>query len=134
MSTSMRLPGIIISATAEATIADGVVCIVGTADYSAAVCGTDPVAGILGIAKVDGAGSVASGSVVDIVTSGIYPGVAMASITQGQTVTVGDASGGLKPAAPGAGANAMIVGVALEDASSGERVAVNINVSIMQGA
>lgn len=134
MSTSMRLPGQIRPATAEATIADGVVCIVGTADYSAAVCQTDPVAGIIGIAKVDGGGSVASGATVDIVTSGIYPGIAMASITQGQAVTVGDTSGGLKPAAPGGGANAMIVGIAQEDASSGERVAVDIHIYLMQGA
>lgn len=134
MATSFRNPGQIMQATAEATIADGVACIVGTADNSAIVCSTDPVAGVLGIAKVDGGGSIASGSVVDIVTSGVYPGVAMATITQGQTVTVGNTAGGLKPAAPGSGVNAMILGVATEDASSGERVSVNINVSIMQGA
>jgi len=134
MATSMRNPCFIRPAIAEATIADGIVCILGTADYSAAVCGADPTAGIIGIAKVDGGGSVASGETVDIVTSGIYPGVAMASITQGQAVTVGDASGGLKPAAPGAGVNAMIVGIAQEDASSGERVAVQIGIYLMQGA
>lgn len=134
MATSMRNPGKIIQATAEASIADGVVCILGTADYSAAVCGADPTSGITGIAKVDGGGSVASGATVDIVTSGIYPGVAMASITHGQAVTVGDTSGGLKPAAPGGGANAMIVGIAQEDASSGERVAVDIHIYLMQGA
>lgn len=134
MATSMRNPGKIMQATAEASIADGVVCIVGTADYSAAVCGADPTAGMLGIAKVDGNGTVASGSTVDIVTGGIYPDIASATITQGQTVTVGNSSGHVKPAAPSAGNNAMILGVALEDASSGERVAVNVNVSIMQGA
>lgn len=134
MSTAMRQPGLITQRTAEATIADGVVCIVGTADYSATVCSTDPVAGILGIAKVDGAQTVASGATVDIVTSGVYPGIAMASITQGQAVTVGDTSGGLKPAAPSSGANAMVVGVAQNDASSGERVAVQIHIYLMQGA
>ena len=134
MATSMRLPGLIRQAIAEATIADGVVCIVGTADYSAAVCSTDPVAGVIGIAKIDGNGSGASGDTVDIVTSGIYPGIAMASITQGQAVTVGDSSGGLKPAAPSAGVNSMVVGIAQEDASSGERVAVQIGIYLMQGA
>jgi hypothetical protein len=134
MSTAMRQPGFITQRTAEATIADGVVCIVGTADYSATVCSTDPVAGILGIAKVDGAQTVASGATVDIVTSGVYPGIAMASITQGQAVTVGDTSGGLKPAAPSSGANAMVVGIAQNDASSGERVAVQIHIYLMQGA
>jgi hypothetical protein len=134
MSTAMRQPGLITPRTAEATIADGVVCIVGTADYSATVCSTDPVAGIIGIAKVDGAQTVASGATVDIVTSGVYPGIAMASITQGQAVTVGDTAGGLKPAAPAAGVNAMVVGIAQNDAASGERVAVQINVYLMQGA
>ena len=134
MSTAMRQPGLITQRTAEATIADGVVCIVGTADYSATVCSTDPVAGILGIDKVDGAQTVASGATVDIVTSGVYPGIAMASITQGQAVTVGDTSGGLKPAAPSSGANAMVVGIAQNDASSGERVAVQIHIYLMQGA
>lgn len=130
----MRQPGLITQRTAEATIADGVVCIVGTADYSATVCSTDPVAGILGIAKVDGAQTVASGATVDIVTSGVYPGIAMATITQGQAVTVGDTAGGLKPAAPVGGANAMVVGIAQNDASSGERVAVQIHIYLMQGA
>lgn len=134
MSTAMRQPGLITQRTAEATIADGVVCIVGTADYSATVCSTDPVAGILGIAKVDGAQTVASGATVDIVTSGVYPGIAMATITQGQAVTVGDTAGGLKPAAPAGGANAMVVGIAQNDASSGERVAVQIHIYLMQGA
>jgi len=134
MATSFRNPGVITQATAEATIADGVVVIVGTADNSAAVCGADPTVGVLGLAKVDGGGSIASGGTVDIVSSGIYPGVAMASITQGQTVTVGNSAGGLKPAAPSAGVNVMCVGVATEDASSGERVSVALNIFIMQGA
>lgn len=134
MATSMRLPGLIRQAIAEATIADGVACIVGTADYSAAVAGNNPTEGVIGIAKVDGGGSIASGGTVDIVTTGIYPGIAMASITQGQAVTVGDSSGGLKPAAPSAGANVMVLGTAQEDASSGERVAVQINIYLMQGA
>lgn len=134
MATSMRNLGFIRQAVAEATIADGVACIVGTADYSATVAGADPVAGVIGIAKVDGGGSIASGGTVDIVTTGIYPGIAMASITQGQAVTVGDSSGGLKPAAPSAGANAMVLGIAQEDASSGERVAVQISIYLMQGA
>ena len=134
MATSFRNPGFIMQATAEATIADGVAVIVGTADNSAAVAGADPTAGVLGLAKVDGGGSVASGATVDIVRTGVYPGIAMASITQGQTVTVGNSAGGLKPAAPSAGVNVMCVGVATEDASSGERVSVALNIFIMQGA
>lgn len=134
MSTSMRNPGFIRQAIAEATIADGVACIVGTADYSATVAAANPTAGVIGIAKVDGGGSVASGGTVDIVTSGIYPGVAMASITQGQAVTVGDSAGGLKPAAPSAGVNLMVLGTAQADAATGERVAVQINIYVMQGA
>lgn len=134
MTTTMRQPGFITQRTAEATIADGVVCIVGSADYSAAVCSTDPVAGIIGIAKVDGAASVASGGTVDIVTSGVYPGIAMDTITQGQPVTVGNTAGGLKAAAPAGGANAMVVGIAQNDAASGERVAVQIGIYLMQGA
>ena len=134
MATSFRNPGFIMQATAEATIADGVAVIVGTADNSAAVAGADPTAGVLGLAKVDGGGSIASGGTVDIVTTGIYAGVAMTSITQGQTVTVGNSAGGLKPATPSAGVNLMCLGVATEDSSSGERVSVALNIFIMQGA
>jgi hypothetical protein len=134
MATSMRNPGFTRQAIAEATIADGVACIVGTADYSATVAAANPTAGVIGIAKVDGGGSVASGGTVDIVTTGIYPGIAQASITQGQAVTVGDSAGGLKPAAPSAGVNAMVVGIAQADAAAGERVAVQIGIYLMQGA
>lgn len=134
MATSMRLPGLIRQAIAEAAIADGVACVVGTADYSAAVAAANPVEGLIGIAKVDGGGSIAGGGTVDIVTNGIYPGIAMASITRGMAVTVGDSAGGLKPAAPSAGANAMVLGIAQADASSGERVAVQIGIYLMQGA
>lgn len=133
MATSFRNPGNIFQATAEASIADGVAVIVGTADNSATVAGAGD-EGVLGLAKVDGGGSIASGGTVDIVTTGIYPGVAMASITQGQTVTVGNSAGGLRPATPSVGANAMCLGVATEDASSGERVSVALGIFIMQGA
>lgn len=130
----MRLPGVIVSHTAEGTITDGMCCIVGTADYSAIFAGADPVTGVLGLAKCDGGTSVASGATVDIVTSGVWPGIAMASITQGQKLTSGNAAGGLKPAAPAAGANVMVIGTALADAASGDRVPVQINIYLMQGA
>ena len=52
---------------------------------------------------------------------------------RGQPLTVADTSGGVKPAAPGAGTNVAIVGFALESASSGERVAILIKPGALQG-
>ena len=134
MATSMRLPGLIRQAIAEATIADGVACVVGTADYSAAVAGADPTAGVIGIAKREGGGSYSDGETVDVVTSGVGAGIAGATITRGQLVTAFGAAGTLKPAAPGAGVNDMVLGEAMESAVAGDRVGILVNPHLIQGA
>jgi len=69
----------------------------------------------------------------DVVTSGIFPGVAAGSITRGQLLTVGNSSGGVIVAAPSAGSNVATIGYAMESASSGERVAIDIRIGSLQG-
>lgn len=124
MSTSMRAPGQgIITLVAEATIADGVVVVQGAADDKCKLPAhvAEPV--ILGIAKVEGGGSVVAGQGVDVVTQGVWPAVAAGTITRGDRVAIANTSGGVKSANYGVNAS-RIVGIALESAASGERVAV----------
>ena len=42
-------------------------------------------------------------------------------------------SGGVKPAAPAAGTNVGVIGYAMESASTGERVAIDIRIGSFQG-
>lgn len=135
MGTAYRNPGLLVSMEAESIIADGIAVVVGAADMKCALpAGADPVGGVLGLVKIEGGTSCAVGDTVDIVTSGVYAGVAAAGITRGDKVAINGATGTLKTAAPGAGVNNMVVGTALSSASAGDRFPVLINPHVMQGA
>lgn len=131
MSTSMRAPGQgIITLIAEATISDGVVVVQGAADDKCKLPAHVAEPAVLGIAKVEGGGTVATGLGVDVVTRGVWPAVAAGTITRGDRVAIANTSGGVKSANYGVNAS-RIVGIALESAVSGERVAVLVMVGAM---
>ena len=122
-------------AVSSLTAVEGAVLVQGSADNSAALpAGADPnpvSVALLGL-SLFAVTSTQTGA--DVVTAGIFPGVAAASISRGQALTVANTSGGVKVAAPAAGANVAIIGYAMEDASSGERVAIDIRIGALQGA
>lgn len=116
------------------TASEGAVLVLGSTDNSAALpAGADPdpkTVALLGL-SLFAVTSTQTGA--DVVTAGIFPGIAAASISRGQLLTVANVSGGVKPANPGAGTNVAVIGYAMEDASSGERVAINIAIGELQG-
>jgi len=134
MGLSMRAPGQgIITLTAEATITDGNVVIGGAADDKCKLpAGTAADVAVLGIAKVEGGGSVASGYPVDVVVNGVWPAKASGAITRLDRVAIANSAGDVKRANYGIGLP-MIVGYALESAADGERVAVLIMPRAMPG-
>lgn len=134
MSTANRKPDFIAPISCESTtVAEGAALVVGSADNTCALpAGADPnptSVNIIGLALT----SLSAAGTLDVVTSGIWPGVAAASITRGQPLTIANVAGGLKPAAPGAGSNVACVGIALESASSGERFSVLVRPFALQG-
>lgn len=121
-------------AVSSLTAVEGAVLVQGSADNSAALpAGADPnpaSVALLGLSLFSVASTQTS---ADVVTAGIFPGVAAASISRGQLLTVANSSGGVKPAAPGAGTNVATIGYAMENANSGERVAIDIHIGNLQG-
>ena len=135
MGTAARFYGLIVPFTGQGTIPDGSLVVVGSADMSCTLpSGADPTSGVIGIAKREGGGSYSDGETVDVVTSGVGAGIAGATITRGQLVTAFGAAGTLKPAAPGAGVNDMVLGEAMESAVAGDRVGILVNPHLIQGA
>jgi hypothetical protein len=127
MSLSNRSPGSgIISLAAQSVLADGAAVIMGTADDTfRAPAATAADALVLGLLKHEGS-SCAVGEGCDIVLDGVYSGIAGGTITRKDMLVVGGVTGTLVTATVGLG-SLPIVGMALESASSGERVAVLIS-------
>ena len=69
---------------------------------------------------------------LDIVLEGIGEAACGAAVTRGQKLTC-DATGKVIPAAPAAGVNAHIIGVAIKSGASGDVIPVMIEQSVMQG-
>lgn len=136
MSTSRRNIQLVTPyAVSSLTASEGAVLVLSSSADNTAVlpAGADPnpaSVSILGLALFAVTSTQTS---ADVVSAGIFPGIAAASITRGQLLTIANVSGGVKPAAPGAGTNVGVVGYAMEDASSGERVAINIAIGALQG-
>jgi hypothetical protein len=136
MTTSRRTPQSVAPfAVSSLTAVEGAVLVNATgADNTAALpagASPDPLTiAILGLAHQ---AVVSTQTGADVVTSGIFPGVAAGSITRGQLLTVGNSSGGVIVAAPSAGSNVATIGYAMESASSGERVAIDIRIGSLQG-
>ena len=136
MSTSRRNIQLVTPfAVSSLTASEGAVLVLSSsADNTAALpAGADPDPVSVAILGLSLFAITSTQTSADVVTAGIFPGIAAASITRGQLLTIANTSGGVKPAAPGAGTNVGVIGYAMEDASSGERVAINIAIGELQG-
>lgn len=123
-------PNLLIEAfVAEGAITANTAVKVGTADNKVATATADPTSGLVGVAMH----TVADGATVYVCVGGVVPVVSQANITRGQNVTIGDASGGIKPAAPAAGANAQLLGTATASATAPATANVLVRVNMMQG-
>ncbi len=121
-------------AVSSLTAAAGAVLVQGASDNSAALpAGADPDPKTVALLGLSFYAVTSSQTAADVVTAGIYPGVAAASISRGQLLTVANTAGGVKPANPAGGTNVATIGYAMEDASSGERVAIDIHIGNLQG-
>ena len=121
-------------AVSSLTAAAGAVLVQGASDNSAALpAGADPDPKTVALLGLSFYAVTSTQTAADVVTAGIYPGVAAASISRGQLLTVANTAGGVKPANPAGGTNVATIGYAMEDASSGERVAIDIHIGNLQG-
>lgn len=125
--------GIVKSFYGSAAILPYTIVKFGAADdtVSPAAAATDLVFGIaneIGLTATD----VTNGNMVDIVVDGIGEVVLGAAVTRGQKLT-SDANGKATPAAPAAGANNQLIGVALKSGASGDVIPVLVEQSVMQG-
>lgn len=92
-----------------------------------ATASTDAIIGV-----VDMPGGVASGKRCDVVLFGVTDVQAGGAITRGSLLT-SDANGKAIAAAPGAGVNARVIGVALSSMASGDIMPAFINICSLQG-
>lgn len=134
--TAMRAPQLIVSLNSSITATAGVegslVVLSTSANDTVALPGgaqpTTPLFGFLyDSIKTDNGPA-------QVVVSGIWPGIAGASITAGDEVTSNGTDGKVQSVtALGGGTNAGVIGLALNSAASGERVAVRIAPYVKQG-
>lgn len=126
MGTALRNPGHILSLACDsANVLDGAVLVQGASNDTCALpSAANTRAQILGLATVSG-NSTANGP-ISLATNGIYPGIAGGSITRGDVLVVAGATGTVQSASLSTPVDASVVGVAMESASSGERVAILI--------
>jgi len=136
MGTSLRNPRGLISLKSgivHATPEGSLVRLSTSADYTALLPGgaspTTPLFGLL----YQATHPTLDNQPVEVVTDGVFPGIAGASITAGDLLTSNGTDGTVKPVAAGAGTNEAVIGEAMEAASSGERVAIFLMQHIRQG-
>ena len=125
--------GIVKSFYGAAAIAANTIVKFGAADdtVSPATAATDLAIGITNELPLT-ATDVTNGSTVDVVIDGIGEVVLGAAVTRGQKITC-DANSKAIPAAPAAGANNHIIGVALKSGAAGDIIPVLVEQSVMQG-
>ncbi len=134
MGLSSRFPGQMIPMVTESVVSDGMVVIVGAADNACALPGgASPTTSLLGVIYRPDGSSAAIGDTVEVVISGVYPVIAAGSITASNLITSGGTDGTAIAESASAGTNVGVLGQAIEDGSSGDRVATIINPFIKQG-
>lgn len=135
MGLSSRFPGQMIPMVTESIVSDGMVVIVGAADNACALPGgASPTVSLLGVIYRPDGSSAAAGDTVDVIISGVYPVIAAGSITANNLITSGGTDGTAIAESAGSGVLVGVLGPALEDGASGDRVATVINPFIKQGA
>lgn len=126
MGIALRNPGHVLPMLCDsASVLEGAVLVQGASNDTCALpSAANTRAQILGLAYVSG-NSTANGA-MSVVTGGAWAGIAGDTITRGDLLVVGGATGIVISASLATPADASIVGVALESALVGERVAVLI--------
>jgi hypothetical protein len=129
--TPEKLPGLVVNTyVADGAITANTAVKIGGANGKAATATADPTSGLLGIAL----NTVADGGTVFVACNGsVVPCITQANVTRSNNVTVGDANGGIKPAAPASGVNVQILGVATASATAPATALIHIGISMMQG-
>jgi len=134
MGLSLRFPGQMIPMVTESIVSDGMIVVVGAADNACALPGgASPTTSLLGVIYRPDGSSAAVGDTVDVVISGVYPVVSGGTITANDLITSNGTDGTAKTETASAGTNVAVLGPALEDGASGDRVATIINPFIKQG-
>lgn len=134
MGLSLRLPGQIAPFETESVVSDGMVVVVGSANNKCALPGgASPTTSLLGVVMCPDGSSAAVGDTVDVVLTGIYPVIAAGSVSRKNLITSGGTDGTAIAESASAGTNVGVLGQAIEDGSSGDRVATIINPFIKQG-
>lgn len=126
----MANPGLTKSMIAESAITAYRIVKFGTADGQVvpAAAATDALVGI-----ADNLGQATAGFRVDVIVDDIAEAEAGAAITRGAPLT-SDASGRVVTAAPAAGVNNRLIGIAMASAgAAGEIIPVLVSPSSMQG-
>ena len=135
MGLSLRHPGAIVPMETQSAVVDGDIVIVGSANNKCSFPGgADPTTSLLGVVMRPDGSAATAGDTVDVVLSGIDPVRAAGSISRNNLVTSGGADGTAIAESAGSGVIVGVIGVAIEDGVSGDRVAVSINPFIKQGA
>lgn len=126
MGTALRNPGQLLSMLCDsASVAAGAVLVQGASNDTCALpSAANTRAKVLGLAYQ--AGSSSANSAISIVSNGVWAAVAGGTITRGDVLVVGGATGTVISASISTPADAAVVGLALESAVSGENVAVLI--------
>lgn len=134
MGLSLRFPGQMIPMVTESIVSDGMIVIVGAADNACALPGgASPTTSLLGVIYRPDGSSAAVGDTVEVVISGVYPVIAGGTVTANDLITSNGTDGTAKTETASAGTNVAVLGPALEDGASGDRVATIINPFIKQG-
>jgi predicted RecA/RadA family phage recombinase len=109
---------------ADAAILAGAVVCQGVADGSVKlpVAAEDYISRVIGVA----ANPIASGSVGDVITGGIAVCNAAGTITRGDLLCIAGVTGTVKAVALGTAVHCRVIGIAMESAVSGDKVAVMI--------
>lgn len=134
MGLSMRHPGHIVPMETESAVVDGDLVVVGSADNKCAFPGgASPTSSLLGVVMRPDGSTASAGDTVDVVLSGIYPIRSGGTIALNDLVTSNGTDGTAKTETAGAGVNVGVIGVAVENGASGDRIAVRINPFVKQG-
>lgn len=134
MSLSSRFPGQMIPMETESAVSDGMIVVVGSANNKCALPGgASPTTPLLGVVHRPDGSTAAIGDTVDVVISGVYPVIAGGSISRKNLITSGGTDGTAIAESASAGTNVGVLGQAIEDGVSGDRVATVINPFIKQG-